>query len=86
PRLFFWRFFILKLQEDWAYRQEYNEAEKRLGLRDWLGLHNRDSKEKECKRKKGKNRSVAKSVQLVEEVLGLLCFRSETETRDPTFL
>jgi hypothetical protein len=56
------------------------------GLRDWLGLHNREKKGKGCKRNKGKNRSVAKSVQLVEEVLGLLCFRSETETRDPAFL
>ena len=56
------------------------------GLRDWLGLHNREKKGKGCKRNKGKNRSVVKSVQLVEEVLGLLCFRSETETRDPTFL
>jgi len=25
------RKFILKLQEDWAYKEEYNEAERRLG-------------------------------------------------------
>jgi hypothetical protein len=26
---------------------------QREGLRDWLGLHNRDRKEKECERNRG---------------------------------
>jgi hypothetical protein len=30
------RKFILKLQEDWAYRKEYNEAEKRLERLAWV--------------------------------------------------
>ena len=30
------RKFILKLQEDWAYRKEYNEAEKRLERLAWI--------------------------------------------------
>jgi len=30
------RKFILKLQEDWAYREEYNEAERRLGALAWV--------------------------------------------------
>jgi len=30
------RKFILKLQQDWAYRKEYNEAEKRLERLAWF--------------------------------------------------
>ncbi len=30
------RKFILKLQEDWAYKEEYNEAEKRLKALAWV--------------------------------------------------
>ncbi len=30
------RRFVLKLQEDWAYRQEYNEAEGRLEILAWV--------------------------------------------------
>ena len=30
------RKFILKLQEDWTYRKEYNEAEKRLERLAWV--------------------------------------------------
>jgi len=30
-----WRF-ILKLQEDWAYKEEYNEAERRLEGLAWF--------------------------------------------------
>jgi len=30
------RKFILKLQEDWAYKEEYNEAERRLGSLAWV--------------------------------------------------
>jgi len=29
------RRFILKLQEDWAYKEEYNEAKKRLKALAW---------------------------------------------------
>ncbi len=29
------RKFILKLQEDWAYKEEYNEAERRLESLVW---------------------------------------------------
>jgi len=29
------RRFILKLQEDWAYKNEYNEADKRLNALIW---------------------------------------------------
>ena len=45
------RRFILKLQEDWAYKDEYKEADRRL--EDWLRLHNREEKEKESKRNDG---------------------------------
>jgi hypothetical protein len=30
------REFILKLQEDWAYREEYKEAEERLERLSWV--------------------------------------------------
>jgi len=30
------RKFILKLQEDWAYKEEYNEAERRLEGLAWV--------------------------------------------------
>ncbi len=30
------RKFILKLQEDWAYKEEYNEAGRRLGAIVWV--------------------------------------------------
>ncbi len=30
------RKFILKLQEDWAYQEEYNQAERRLGAIVWI--------------------------------------------------
>ncbi|MDA2920428.1 hypothetical protein MYX76_13215 [Desulfobacterota bacterium AH_259_B03_O07] len=30
------RKFILKLQEDWAYKEEYNEAERRVGTIVWI--------------------------------------------------
>ena len=30
------RKFILKLQEDWAYKEEYNKAERRLGAMVWV--------------------------------------------------
>jgi len=38
------RKFISKLQEDWAYKEEYNEQRK--GLRLWLGAHSRERKSK----------------------------------------
>jgi hypothetical protein len=44
--------FILKLQKDWAYRKEYNEAEERL-KRLACGLHKREEKEKEGNTNKG---------------------------------
>jgi DDE family transposase len=45
------RKFILKLQEDWAYRQEYNEAEKRFERLAWVTYEG--GKGKEDKRNKG---------------------------------
>ena len=30
------RKYILKLQEDWAYKEEYNEAERRLRALAWI--------------------------------------------------
>jgi hypothetical protein len=30
------RRFILKLQEDWAYKEEYNDAERRLEALVWV--------------------------------------------------
>jgi hypothetical protein len=30
------RKFILKLQEDWAYKEEYNEAERGIGAIVWI--------------------------------------------------
>jgi len=37
------RKFILKLQEDWAYKEEYNEAERRLGAFGWGNIAEREN-------------------------------------------
>ena len=77
------RKFILKLQEDWAYRGR-SIMRQREGLWDWLGLHKR--KGKNVKETKEKSHSMERFVQLIEKVWELSYFRLKVEARVPFFL
>jgi hypothetical protein len=53
------------------------------GSRDWLGLHNREKKEKGCKRNRGAKAFNVKGCSIDRKGIGIMVFQARRRDKEP---
>ena len=52
-------------------------------MRDWLGLHKREEKEKECQRNKGRKPLYGKVYSIDRKGIGIMVFQARGRGKEP---